>query len=149
MKQLAHNKLCITELYCNFRHGDYSDFNNREMLVKSYIYSEGISLKGFYQSLYQKRITFYKRNYEFNVIPFIIENENNYQLKNIVKDPNYFTLQIADVYDVEGVYITVLKTFWLRIFQRIWKNYYKKYKKHICSLGQIRFRELNGSFQKI
>jgi len=47
--------------------------------------------------------------------------------------------------------IAILKTFWIKIIQRTWKNIIKKRKeiiKNRCNIFSLKYREINGKFPK-
>lgn len=63
-----------------------------------------------------------------------------------------FNVEIAECFDLETQErIAIIKTFWLKLIQRTWKNLFKKRKeilKRRCNPLYLKFRELNGNWPK-
>jgi hypothetical protein len=72
--------------------------------------------------------------------------------KQIITRENYIKPEITDcVYLNTGHYVAILKTFWLRLIQRKWKNIIKERENIIkkrCTLNSLRHRELTGKWPK-
>ena len=80
---------------------------------------------------------------------------NNYRVEhpiyrnyiNIISRNNYIKPEIAEcIYLETQECVAVLKTFWIRLIQRTWKNIIKKRKQIIqlrCHPMSLKFRELN------
>jgi hypothetical protein len=70
--------------------------------------------------------------------------------KQIITRENYIKPEITDcVYLNTGHYVAILKTFWLRLIQRKWKNIIKEREnivKKRCTLNSLRHRELTGKW---
>lgn len=72
---------------------------------------------------------------------------------NIIRRPNYIQPEIAQIIALKtGEIICILKTFWLRIFQRICRKYVaklRKKQKHRCKISSILHREIFGSYPRL
>jgi hypothetical protein len=72
----------------------------------------------------------------------------NYE--NIILQNNYIKPEIAEcMYLNDNECVAILKTFWIKIIQRKWKNIYKERKeilKKRCTLNALRFKELYGTW---
>ena len=70
--------------------------------------------------------------------------------KQIITRENYIKPEITEcVYLNTGHYVAILKTFWLRLIQRKWKNIIKERKNIIkkrCNLKSLRHREDTGKW---
>lgn len=68
--------------------------------------------------------------------------------QNIISRENYIKPEIAKhIILASGHSICILKTFWLKIVQRCWKNIFNKRKDILqkrCQPSSLRFREING-----
>ena len=70
--------------------------------------------------------------------------------KNIIRNSNYIIPEIAECIKLENEeYITIKKTFWIRIIQRKWKKIFKikqeVFRKRILS-SSLRYREIYGKW---
>ena len=71
--------------------------------------------------------------------------------KNIISSNNYIKPEIAQCIYLsnENECIAILKTFWLRLIQRTWKNIYQKrilLTKKRCCLNSLKYREIYGKW---
>ena len=70
--------------------------------------------------------------------------------KNIAARNNYIRPEIAECIILSGnETVAILKTFWLRLIQRKWKNIIKERENIIkkrCTLNSLRHRELTGKW---
>lgn len=82
-----------------------------------------------------------------------------YSLDNIREYLHYYSIMLRRCSEVDimqlhihkGVYYVVVKTFWLRIIQRVWKNKYQQYveRQHKKNLPKnMRYREIHGKYPK-
>lgn len=82
-----------------------------------------------------------------------------YSLDNIQEYLHYYSImlrrcsevEIMQLYIRKEVYYVVVKTFWLRIIQRVWKKKYQQYveRQHKKTLPQnMRYREIHGKYPK-
>ena len=79
--------------------------------------------------------------------PFI----RNY--RTIVSFEHFIKPEIAECFYLEsGEYVAILKTFWIRIFQRKWRTFIREKKRFIrfCSQPWVLFyREINGKWPQM
>jgi hypothetical protein len=71
--------------------------------------------------------------------------------KDIVLQKNYIKPEIVECIYKEGLCIGIIKTFWIKIIQRTWRNVMKKREdslKHRQTLSAIKHRELTGKWSK-
>jgi hypothetical protein len=70
--------------------------------------------------------------------------------RNILLRPDNIKPEIAEcLYLSGGECVSILKTFWIKIIQRTWKNILSERKKIIklrCNLNSIFYREINGKW---
>ena len=79
-------------------------------------------------------------------------NIRNYN--NIITNENYLTIELIDIYQLHPgeELVAIIKTVWLKIFQRKWRNYMKRkkdYIKHISHPSNIKYREIHARFPRI
>ena len=68
---------------------------------------------------------------------------------NIIRKKGAFHLNIVEPLQLStGEEVCILKTFWLRIFQRKWRAYFKKKLAFFKHPKSLMMREINGSFKK-
>lgn len=83
----------------------------------------------------------YLENYHHNIF-------ENY--KHIITHPNYLKPEIAEcIYLETDEFVTIIKTFWIKIIQRKWKNIYKERQrifKNRSSYASIIYKELRGKW---
>ena len=82
----------------------------------------------------------------YDYTPYIHGYVDSYS--EIWKNPR---LEIIKIYELEdGCRLGILKTFWLRIIQRKWKQLYKEKQNALrkcININALRYREIHGSFQ--
>jgi len=69
--------------------------------------------------------------------------------RNIVLQKSYIKPEIVECIDKDGCCIAIMKTFWIKIIQRTWRNVLKKREgafKHRQTLSAIRYKEINGKW---
>jgi len=81
----------------------------------------------------------------------IIEVHSNYNLNNRIQMPR-LKIEIAECIELEtNERIAIIKTFWIRLIQRTWKNILKQRNiiiKKRCNPNSLRWREINGKWPK-
>jgi hypothetical protein len=84
-------------------------------------------------------------NYVYNV-----NHEFYRNYKNIIRRQDYIKPEIAQcIYLKTNECVAILKTFWIRLIQRTWKNVFKKRKdciKKRCSINALKYREIYGKW---
>jgi hypothetical protein len=88
-------------------------------------------------------------NAEYICLP----NKNHKLFKNyenIISQNNYVKPEIAEcIYLPCGSCVAIIKTFWIKIIQRMWKKIYAKRQfvlKNSRNFKALKYRELNGSW---
>ena len=67
---------------------------------------------------------------------------------NILKKKGFHTLQIVEGIELDsGEHIAILKTFWLRIFQRKWRNICKDKKIARLKSKELYYRSIHGKWR--
>jgi len=56
------------------------------------------------------------------------------------------SIQIVDLYEKEDTCLCIIKTIWLKIFQRKYKNYYNKKMNYYKNPKNIRMRQITGKW---
>lgn len=150
---MSNYSLCIIEPYFSAFHGPWERRNLPSKNNGTFICQHIIELFDFYHEqedvqelIYHMEnwIRFAQQNYRMNH-PII---ENFWKLHN----KKYFCqLNIAKTYETEtGELMCILKTFWIRIFQRKFRNYIAK-KKKIISMRknpkQLFYRSIHGRWK--
>jgi hypothetical protein len=89
----------------------------------------------FYDNSYREILIPFRRFYNFHLVERILKrapaySQNSHEIirnyERIVKHPSYAQLNIVQTYNGgAGELLCVLKTVWLRVFQRMWKKYYE------------------------
>ena len=73
---------------------------------------------------------------------------NNY--KYIISHPNYMKPEIAEcIYLETDEFVAIIKTFWIKIIQRKWKNIYKERQRILkkrCNYASIMYMQLRGKW---
>jgi len=72
--------------------------------------------------------------------------------KNMIENENYIKPEIAKCFYLKGgECVAILKTFWIKIIQRVWKKIYKERKiilEKRKSYNYLKFRELRGNWER-
>ena len=123
---MTQYKIGLVEFYNPLIHG-----SNNPKLCSQFLYSLNISVDEFINDhpngwvddmINRNHNVFNWRN--INVSHPIIENYNN-----IIHKKGSVTLEIIKPYIVmdqgQETYLCIIKTFWLKLFQRKWKQFYK------------------------
>ena len=152
-------KLLLCEYWWENRHGPVG-LNIKDKLIVYQTLNRGdlfYDFRGFCQFLYSVKYH-YKR-----MINILKENNPQYEHQiisnfvNIISCKNYMKPEICEIIHLNDrdtdenidnnlfYYTTCIKkTCWLKIFQRKWKNYYKKKKMHYGNLNNILNRQIFG-----
>lgn len=146
-------KLCICEIFHPKIHG--YDNNSTKGINTHYMVRYSIDTKEFmnkcdYEEIMHD-ISLLKEAYKFVAQKLkkkdcIIRNH-----KHIVSHPQYPHVDIVDIIRLQPGEedVAIIKTCWLRIFQRKWRSYYK-YKQalimHYKRISSIQHREIHGKW---
>ena len=139
--------LILCELYNESLHGETTDSRVKsgylvycrfKQLDTEYIDDYTDDFNAYYISLINDR-------------PDAIDNHSIYRnYKNIISKQNYIKPEIAEcVYLENQECVAILKTFWIKIIQRTWKNVIKNRKdiiKKCCNLNYLKQRETTRNF---
>lgn len=140
---LTKYNIIICELYNKNIHGKTNDLKLKESYLTIYRYKifdirEIIEDAEFYYSQYRILNNNRKKH----------DIYRNYQ--NIVNRENYIKPEIAEcIYLENGMCIAILKTFWIRLIQRRWRNIYIKRIEIIrkrSNIKSLKYREIYGEW---
>jgi hypothetical protein len=98
-------------------------------------------------SVYKRKYNILKRNRKYNNY---CKHSTIRNYKNIIERENYIKQEIAEcIYLKGGELVAILKTFWIRIIQRVWKRIYierKNILKKRMLYSSLYYRELRGKW---
>ena len=165
-------KLAICELHIPHLHG-YTN-NSTKDIINHYIVTNIVELDDFYNDDYKNDIAImnecylmwlysyiddidninYDSDNEEEIDKYLVHNNishpNIRNYNNIIDNGKYIKLDIIEVDELDGEeMVGYIKTFWLRIIQRKWKNILKRRKEVIQkrkALCCMRKREINGKW---
>lgn len=162
---VIHHKyeLAFCDLYNGYYDG-YSKQNSDPEIKYHYFLKDTISLQEFYQD-YTELMSY--RNYYLGLLnedfSRIIQNLRQYHRANfieflskmvvrnyvkIIQHPGYFYPEVVERVVLKGnEQVAVLKTFWIRWIQRVWKKVFSKRKEVFQKrrgYGSLRYREIHG-----
>jgi len=161
---MSNFKLGFVELYWPKIHGTLE--KKDEFIHYHYIVTELFSTRGSHSlkdSFYNKRQIeaiplFYTNNYkkytemQNNNWPVVSKYPNSYisNFECIVSENNYFQYHIVKPYLLDSYHsIAVIKTYFIRIIQRVWKKFYNKRKifyNERNKLSNIHFKNTHGEW---
>jgi hypothetical protein len=142
-------KIGICELYHPNIHGDDNDFVSSNFLTFQFF-----PIAGYFSDFETVKQLQFLLNQKWNQIHSQIDDtynqhpvvRNSYKInsdKGIIK-PHIVQEVILDT----GHSTCIIKTFWLRIFQRKWKNYYRKKINHYKKISSLNYRRMYGKWPK-
>jgi hypothetical protein len=145
--------------FCELHHPALHGISTTDKSIQgNYLVSYLFDLDEFYNDETSVIIELAKTNYQYNYL-----NNANYMEKNphdiiknywniINKTIHNFSLDIVETKQLEsGELVAIKKTFWLKIFQRKWKNICKERKRAIQlrkSPKSLRYRQIHGKWPK-
>jgi hypothetical protein len=148
----SKNKLAICQLFHPHLHGITSESSNN--IYNHFLVYEIINIEDFYNSEYILDIMNFNYIIYYNVDNsnlIINQNDHTRTVRNYDKILDYYKTYYLDiiVYDEleGGEAVGYLKTFWLKIFQRKWKSYYKKIQEDLQRKKRFKYllkREIQG-----
>ena len=163
-REYNHSKyeLGIIELYWETRHGNYimDDFKNREdynLSINGYIFMQRIHPIHFlkhYTKYVKNILENYYQNMFIHYLTTTISHRTISNFENIISNETNYKVDIVQKIQLEGDFaptIAIVKTHYLRLIQRKWKNIFKKRQdiiKKRMTLQSLRYREINGSWPK-
>ena len=136
-------KIVLCEIFNAEMHGfnKDSDPDVKNHFLSIYVVKKYTNLDKLYDiaKLYNLNNSIHISNHAF------IRNYNN-----IISDKNYIKPEIGEVITLNGGEIVVIiKTFWLKIVQRLWKKVFEQRKKVIAKrmhIKSILYKETNGKW---
>lgn len=123
---------------------NYNFYNPEEVSLTKY----NIVICERYSLRYHHLISTSEINYHY-LTHFRFKKYRYNEMKNIIRTllPRS-TIEIAECFYLnEGFCVSILKTIWIKLIQRKWKNILKKRKNIIkkrCNLNTLKYREING-----
>jgi hypothetical protein len=136
--------IILCELYNPYLHGEA----NTNVIYHYLVIEKFKKLDIDYLNLYSNFYYIYYYNNLNNRKHNIYRNYSN-----IISNTYYIKPEIAEcIYLSTGECIAILKTFWIKLIQRTWKNIYSK-KKNIIDLrknpNNIKYKEIYGNWSNI
>jgi hypothetical protein len=129
--------IVLCELYSNM-HGDNANMYYNYLTIVRFKEIDFTEINDLAQ--------FYNSNYNLIQDKTSLSPIGNFA--TIISNINYIKPEIAEHHVLSsGHSICILKTFWLKLVQRCWKNIFNKRKEILqkrCSLESINYREING-----
>jgi len=137
--------LGIVQLYIPSSYDDQTD----PYIINSYTYISSIVPYGFiniYDYYVNNQLQHYKKHlYELSDIIHDNTHPNIRNYKKIILNYNPTVEIIKRVY-YKGYTLAIIKTCWLRIFQKKFRNRQKKKRNFIRNINNIHYRELHGKW---
>ena len=154
-------KLAIVELYSPYRHGFHNE-KNKHHVYGHHIINYSIDVDEFYNELPTLTTDMKYTNimaiksldiikYEMNINTLNHPIIRNYE--NIINNSKQYEIQIIEPVmvsvgdtDFDNYSAAIIKTHWLRLIQRKWREFRKKRIADMSKLQNLQQREINGSF---
>lgn len=144
-------KLGRCETYCEKRHGILNSYEKK--IERYFIFMEEY---GLYDTIHW---TFILGSLLIRLPTEVVRKYNNINVENwsqiyndnrsLVEDPFFDMIHIVEIVEIEDWTTSIIKTFYLKLIQRKWKNIYKKRKQITLDrlkLCNIMYRERNGQW---
>ena len=147
------NELAYCEIYKPVQHGILNDSYNKLKIYSSFIYQLELSLDEFYDNgVETTRQEWEKQG------PWLGDYslpEEYYDDSSIFHNPfirNSCAIKLNELQIVERVYyedyiFCILKTCWLKIFQRKWKKYYHSMMERRKNIKNLQWRAIHGKWR--
>jgi len=138
--------IVISELYNNKKHG-LPEHNYKV----EYHYLVHNRIKSLDMNIITQLCNYYNE-YNNNLSNEYMRHNIFRNYKNITRRPNNIKVEIAECFYLNGEYcVAILKTFWIKIIQRKWKQIYKERKRVIkerCSLKSLNHIMIYGKWPR-
>lgn len=150
-------KLSYVIMYNPKFHGFDSLHTNS--LYYSYLNYESIDIDDFYNDI--NDIYYYQSFIYENITKTMdlltcqqnIQTENIHpyipMYKKLINSSYTFGIQIIEQQEINNTYVGIIKTHWIRLIQRKWRELLKKRKKMMMNPNNLFYREIHGRFPKI
>ena len=136
---ISKYELALTEINHPKLHGDFSE------ICTHYMYFLKITPTELYNNFPQEYTVLNHSHLHYPETHPIIRCYSN-----IIRKKGALHLNIVEPLQLPtGEEVCVLKTFWLRIFQRKWRAYFKKKMAFFKHPKSLMIREINGSFKRL
>ena len=146
---ITRYNIILCELYNEGLHGDTTNANVKSSYL---VYCR-------FKNLDKDYIDDYTEDFNARYLSLINDNHkavNNHSIyrnyKNIISSQNYIKPEIAEcIYLENNECVAILKTFWIKIIQRTWKNVMKNRKdviRKMRNINYLRYREVTGKWPK-
>jgi hypothetical protein len=141
--------IILCELYNELLHGETNDDHVKSSYL---VYCRFKQLDADYIDDYTQDFNAYYLSLIHNDHPATNNHSLYRNYKNIISRQNYIKPEIAQcVYLENQECVAILKTFWIKIIQRTWKNVIRNRKdivKKICNLNYLRQRNITNCTNK-
>jgi len=119
--------------------------NNLKIINNHFINETNVTLNEFINEI--KDIRKYENNIKNGIVEKYYTNEDILNsLLNVVNSRYLFGLQIIQHIEINDYYLAVIKTHWIRLIQKRWKNVFKQRRNAKKNLFNLRHREIYGKF---
>ena len=152
---MSKYNLGLVEIINPQLHGSY--FNYDDWLNTHYLtFESDVDVSDFYSGQLKSDMDYLNNEIKENIVNMFqntsIMHPNIRNYKKIVSKLNYVSLEIIETIEInpenslDSTTVAIKKTFWLRIFQRKWKEYYRKKLSFMKSLKNLYYREIHGKY---
>lgn len=147
------NKLAYCEIYKPTQHGILDDNYDKFKIYTSIMYQLELSLDEFYENGEETTRIEWENNGPW--LGQYYSPEEYYSESSIFYNPyvrNSCAIKLNELHIVKRVYykdyeFCILKTCWLKIFQRKWKKYYKDMMERRKNIKNLQWRSIHGKWR--
>jgi len=136
---MSKYQLSIVNKFNENIHGELPD--NLKIINTHFINETSVILNEFMNEI--KDIRKYENDIKNGIIEKYYSNEYNF---NVLNSRYLFGLQIIQHIEINDYYLAVIKTHWIRLIQKRWKNVFKQRRNAKKNLFNLRHREIYGKF---
>ena len=166
---MSNFKLALVEIYNPQLHGYYDNNEINSNIYSQYLIIESLKIDEFYDDI--DSINWYisdlnNRYYHISNQECSQDHPTIQNYKHFIHSKKYIKFEIIQenpiLLDKEDVInsispahniqyslsCAIKKTFWIKIFQKKWRNFYKNKLNFMKNLNNLKYRELHGSWPK-
>ena len=140
---MSRYQLSVVNKFNENLYGELPD--NMKIINNHFINETSVTMNEFINEI--KDIRKYENNIKNGIIEKYYSNEDILNsLLNVVNSRYLFGLQIIQHIEINDYYLAVIKTHWIRLIQKRWKNVFKQRRNAKKNLFNLRHREIYGKF---
>jgi len=140
---MSRYQLSVVNKFNENLYGELPD--NVKIINNHFINETNVTLNEFINEI--KDIRKYENNIKNGIIEKYYTNEDILNsLLNVLNSRYLFGLQIIQHIEINDYYLAVIKTHWIRLIQKRWKNVFKQRRNAKKNLFNLRHREIYGKF---